>query len=174
MAATLYLLMGFPGSGKTTASKLIAELTGATHLWADQIRREQIIHPTYSSKENRILYESLNKITAQLLHRNQSVVFDTNFNFYHDRQNLRKIAAQNNAQCVLIWVQVPQPLAKQRAVDESHLHTTRVLGAMPEDQFARLAQNLQPPRPDEQPIIFDGTKLTRSYVAAQLKLDETH
>lgn len=163
-------MMGYPGSGKTTASKIIAEITNATHLWADQVRREHIQNPTYSSTENSELYKELNRQTGKLLSQGQSVVFDTNFNFYHDREHLREIADQHNADCKLVWIQVPKATAKTRSVDEAHLHSTRVLGAMPESQFDRLSRSLQLPKEDENPVIFDGTKLTKEYVAQQLKL----
>lgn len=164
--------MGYPGSGKTTASKLITETTGAVHLWADHVRREKTTEPTYSSSENRALYDELNKKTDELLKNGQSVVFDTNFNFYHDRQKLRKLAAKNSAKCQLIWIQTPKELAKTRAVDEAELHSTRILGAMPEAQFSRLAKNLQPPKEDESFIALDGTKLSSAYVKEALGIHE--
>lgn len=167
---TLYLMMGFPGAGKTTAAKIIAELTNATHLWADHIRRERIKNPTYSHSENQALYKNLNQETAAMLKKGQSVVFDTNFNFYRDREHLRTIASNCNAQCKLIWIQTPKPIAKSRAVDEPHLHKTRVLGAMPEDQFLRLSNQLETPKDNEKVIVLDGTKLTPKYIVEKLEI----
>jgi predicted kinase len=167
-------MMGYPGSGKTIASKIIAKNTNAVHLWADHIRREKIGEPTYSISENRSLYSELNEKTAELLKQGISVVFDTNFNFYKDRQRLRKIAAQYSATCQLIWVQTPKKLAKTRAVDEAHLHQSRILGAMPEAQFSRLAKNLEPPQESESFIALDGTKLTPAYIKKMFNLHENN
>ena len=86
MKPTLYLMLGYPGAGKTTTSKVIHALSGAVHLWADQIRRERFGAPTYSHEENLELYDYLNELTSELLRTGQSVIFDTNFNFYKDRE----------------------------------------------------------------------------------------
>lgn len=71
----LYLMLGYPGAGKTTTAKTIHELTGAVHLWADKIRNERYPHPTHSHKENIELYDYLNELTAELLATGQSVIF---------------------------------------------------------------------------------------------------
>ncbi len=167
---TLYLMLGYPGAGKTTVSKIIHELTGAVHLWADQIRRERFGTPTYSHQENKELYDYLNELTAELLRTGQSVIFDTNFNFYKDRQNLRDIAQQRQAECRLIWVKAPIDIARQRAVEEADKHQNRVLGHMPADRFERMTQNLQAPHDDEPHIVVDGTLVTKSYIQKLLGL----
>ncbi len=166
---TLYLMLGYPGAGKTTVSKLIHELTGAVHLWADQVRRERFGEPSYSRSENLRLYSHLNEMTAELLKSGQSVIFDTNFNFYKDRQNLRAIASNHNANCHLIWVRTPKEIARDRAVDNAHKHAdTRVLGHMPSDDFERMSSNLEEPHSDESYILVDGTKVTKEYIAKLL------
>src|SRR5262245_4051522 len=95
---TLYLMLGYPGSGKTTTAKVIHALNGAVHLWADHIRRERFGTPSYTHKENLDLYNHMNELTGELLAAGNSVIFDTNFNFYKDREHLRDIAETHNAQ----------------------------------------------------------------------------
>lgn len=165
---TLYLLVGYPGAGKTTVSKTLHKLTGAQHLWADRIRKEQFKGPHYTAEENTKLYDSLNHLSDELLAAGKDVIFDTNFNFYKDRQKLRKIAADNNAQSVLLWVQAPKPVAKQRATTDAHKQDSRVLGNMSEADFERLTNHLEEPRADENAVIIDGTKVSPEYLASVL------
>jgi predicted kinase len=167
---TLYLMLGYPGSGKTTTAKVIHELTGATHLWADQIRRERFGEPTYSHEENLKLYSHLNQEAAELLAAGNSIVYDTNFNFYKDRQLMRELAKNHGVKALLVWVTTPKEIAKERAIDGTKHRHTRVLGDMPPDQFERMSRNLQPPREDEPYVKIDGTKVTKGYIKKQLGL----
>lgn len=161
-------MLGYPGSGKTTAAKTIHELSGAVHLWADHIRRERYGKPTYTHQENLALYEHLNELSGELLAAGNSVVFDTNFNFYKDRIKLSELAISHHARPVVIWVRTPKEIARTRATKDAHKQTTRVLGDIPLERFERISNNLQPPRQDEPCIELDGTKITPEYVRSML------
>src|SRR5579862_58085 len=145
MKQTLFLMVGYPGSGKTTVSKIIREQTGAEHVWADAERKHMFSEPNYTHEENLALYAKLNSHVDKLLSDGKSVIFDTNFNFYRDRQRLGDIATKHGAQTVVVWVQTPLELAKRRAVHFSHGRETRVFGNMPLDHFDRIVGNLQEP-----------------------------
>ena len=166
----LYLMVGYPGAGKTTLAKIIAEATGAVHIWADKERHQMFKTPTHSHAESRKLYDHLNNIAAKLLAQGKSAIFDTNFNFYKDREHLRRIALKNGAETVLIWVTTPKELAQRRSVEHSHEQETRVWGNMPLADFQRLSGHLQPPHEDEQPITIDGTHIDPETVKQQLGL----
>lgn len=162
-------MVGYPGSGKTTASKLIHEQTGAVHLWADHERKLRFAAPNYSHPETIQLYNQLNKEVEALLAEGKSVIFDTNFNFYKDRQKLCRMAARRGVRTVIIWIIVPEELARTRAVHEAHGQATRVFGNMPPDHFKRIVRHLQPPRDDEHPIKLDGREITAEIVAEALR-----
>ena len=166
--ATLYLMLGYPGSGKTTVAHIISELTGAHHVWADQERYEQLATPTYSADENEVLYSGLNAKTAKLLEAGASVIFDTAFNHFLDREKLRRIAQFHQADTVVVWVQAPRHIAKERATTQSHHQPTRKLGDMHHEQFELLSDKLEEPRLGENTITLDGTNITKSYVSDKL------
>ncbi|GAC1386977.1 MAG: hypothetical protein NVSMB37_2920 [Candidatus Saccharimonadales bacterium] len=169
--ATLYLMMGYPGSGKTTTARVIHDLTAAVHLWADQMRIERCRNqPTYSIEETRALYEHLNRVTEELLATGQSVIYDTNFNFYKDRELLRQMAKKHDVDVQLIWVVAPRDLAYARATQNAHQQGTRLLGNMPDKVFNHIADGLETPLPNELPIIIDGTQVTQEYVKQQLAI----
>lgn len=171
MSKTFYLMLGYPGSGKTTTALEISKVTGAEHLWADRIRREMFGNPTHSHKENLKLYAHMNEMAEQLLKEGKSVVFDTNFNFYKDREHMRQIAAKTGAKAVLVWITTPKDIARKRATEDGHLQATRVLGDMPVSEFERMSKNLEPPRPNEKVLELDGTKITTDYVKSKLQQD---
>jgi len=166
---TLYLMVGYPGSGKTTISKIISEQTGAVHLWADHERQLMFTTPQRSHAENIQLYDELNDRTDELLRQGKSVIFDTNFNFYRDRERLRRVAARNGAHAVVVWVTTARDIARERATKHSEGQETRIWGNMPEADFDRIAGNLEPPRPDEHVIEMDGTDITPTYITQKLQ-----
>lgn len=161
-------MMGYPGAGKTTTALTLEQLTGAEHLWADKIRKQMFGQPTHSMAENLELYQHINQQTDQLLAAGKSVIFDTNFNFYKDRQKLRAVATKNDAGTVLLWVQTPKDLAKRRATKEAENNLSRVFGNMSDDVFERLSGHLEEPHTNEHPVIVDGTKVSKDYVSSLL------
>jgi len=170
---TLYLMLGYPGSGKTTASKLLHQITGAEHLWADHERKKRFAVPSYTHAENLKLYAELNAMAGRLLAEGKSVIFDTNFNFFSDRQKLRRIAAKYNAPVIVVWVVAPKAVARERATQDAHRQETRILGDMTVANFERMSKNLQPPRAGETVVQLDGEGMTAETVAAALKKQQT-
>lgn len=166
---TLYLLIGYPGAGKTTVSKIVAEATGATHLWADLERHKLFPSPTHSKEESYELYEKLNAMASNLLANGKSVVFDTNFNYLNDREKLRDIAKKNNAKTITIWVKTPKNLAKDRAV-EAHESRNLYDINMSLERFNSIVSKLEPPTNDEAAIVLDGTNLTKKDIYTSLGL----
>lgn len=171
MKARLYLFVGYPGAGKTTVAKIIADKTGAIHLWADFERHVMFGDPTHSPEESRQLYAHLNQVAEELLREGKSVIFDTNFNYFKDREHMRQIAQQTGAEAVTIWVTTPEALAKKRATEESDGKETRLWGNMETAVFERMHQQLEPPHPEEQAITVDGTHVEPEKVLSQLGLN---
>jgi predicted kinase len=169
MQPRLYLFVGAPGAGKTTTATIIAKRTGAVHLWADVERHKLFPRPSHTEAESKVLYQKLNNDTNQLLSEGKSVVFDTNFNFYSDRQLLRNLAQSHNAEVVLVWLTTPLNIAKGRAVG-THQQRNGYTIHMSEDQFNAITAKLEPPRPDEHAIQIDGTKLKEEQIKQALRI----
>lgn len=166
---TLYLLIGAPGAGKTSLAKIIAEKTGAAHLWANVERHKLFPQPTHSAEESAELYERLNTAAEYLLSNSKSVIFDTNFNFFSDRQKLRDIASKHGAETVLIWLSTPLQVAKDRALHAGDIRNGYKV-TMSAEQFDNIVAKLEPPSKDENFIKIDGTKLDADEVTRLLSL----
>lgn len=126
--------------------------------------------PNHSSAESHQLYNYLNQQAEKLLQAGLSVIFDTNFNYRYDRHKLRIMAATHSADTKLVWIKVNKATAQARALHESHAKGNKYRATMTPEDFERMSHNLQPPEPDEKPIILDGTKITAEYVARSLGL----
>jgi len=164
----LYLFVGYPGAGKTTVSKIIEQRSGAVHLWVDQRRQQLFTKPTHSVIESKQLYQILDNQAKNLLQKGQSVIFDTNFNYFSDRQLLRDIAKESQAKTILIWVNTPLNVAKQRATHPIHSDRNGYATAMTIKEFNKIADHLEPPLETEQPIIIDGTNIDIVQLEAKL------
>lgn len=151
-------MVGHPGAGKTHIAQIIAERTGAVHLWADAERHKMFAQPTHTHDESIQLYEYLNHRTAELLDQGKSVVFDTNFNFASDRQKLREIADRRHAVTKVIWLNVPYDVAHGRAVHPPEIRNGYLQG-MTEDQFAAITSKLETPAKNENVIKIEDPTL---------------
>jgi predicted kinase len=167
---TLYLLVGYPGAGKTTVARLIHEVTGAKHIWADQERQAMFGQPNLDEQQIQQFYDQLNRETEQLLADGESVVFDTNFNFRKDRDYLRSLAAKHDARTVLIWLITPVEIARLRAVEDSYGKSTRVWGNMSVNDFEHLSNRLEAPQPDEHAVEINGADVDKTQVIERLQL----
>lgn len=166
---TLYLFIGYPGAGKTTLAQLIAKQTGAKHIWADRERHKLFPNPSHSETESQELYRQLNDAAAYLLRQGKSVIFDTNFNFLADRNHLRQLARDCGANTVIIWVNTPLSVAKQRAVHDQVVRNGYQT-TMSAQQFDAIARKLEPPLKTEKVIKIDGTEFDEKGALAQLSL----
>ncbi len=166
---TLYLMLGYPGAGKTTAAEIIAKLTGATHLSSDSIRLELFPAPKFTVEEHRTLYKTLDERTEELLTKGKDVIYDANLNHLQYRQEKYAICKRVGAEPKLIWVQTAREIAKKRASD-SHRAKLWVMGENPEQMFDRLVNVFVDPIENEQYVTMDGTKITSNYVRETLAL----
>jgi predicted kinase len=166
----LYLMLGIPGAGKTTAATIIAELTGAVHMSSDEIRLKLYPHPAFTEHEHTTVYRELNREVERLLAAGKSVVYDANLNRYRHRDEKYQIAAKTKAKTVLIWVKAPEELAKQRRVEEVNRHHLVPPTEDPVSMFHRIVRVFEPPRPNEPYFELDGTAITPDYVRERLGL----
>jgi predicted kinase len=152
------MMFGYPGAGKTTAAKIISKLTEATHLSSDILRLELFPKPTYTQQEHDAVYAELNKRAEKLLEQGKDVVYNANLNRYMHRLEKYEMCERAGARAVLLWIQAPRELSRERAVLRGHRHL------VPEDEtfetmFDRVTQVIEEPREDEPLYTIDGSEL---------------
>ena len=170
MKPTLFLLMGLPGAGKTTAAKVIEEQTSAIRLSSDEQRIALWPKPTFSEEEHTKLYAYLNEQTKQLLTAGKSVIYDANLNRKIHRQEKYEIAKKLAIPTVLIVVRTPTELARKRSVTDGEGKENRVFGNLEEQVFERLKTEIEWPENDEPFIEINGTRITQGQVSEALGL----
>jgi predicted kinase len=168
MRPTLYLMFGYPGAGKTTAAEIIHKLTGAVHLSSDKARFDMFSQPNFDQREHDELYKALDQKTEQLLKDGQSVIYDANLNRLKHRQDKYDIGSQTGAKVVLLWVQTPKDIAKERAshLSRQHLWPPNETSSK---LFDRIAGLIEEPGANEPYVAIDGTKLDIEHIREELK-----
>lgn len=166
---TLYLMLGYPGAGKTTTAEVVSKLTGAIHLSSDQFRLTMFPRPRFTPEEHSAVYGALDYLTELLLSKDVSVIYDANLNRYQHRHEKYLICHKVGALPELLWVQTDHAIAKRRAVHQSRDHLVPAYEA-PEVMFERIASILEPPHPEEPAVNIDGTRVDETYIQSQLKI----
>lgn len=170
MKQTLFLMMGLPGAGKTTAAKLIEKITGAARLSSDEARLMLWPEPNFSEEEHQALYEYLDDQTKGLLQSGKSVVYDANLNRKIHRDEKYQLAKETGVEVVLCWVKIPRELAKNRRIEESeHHHLVTPIDSDPAKMFERIADVIEEPDQNEPVVELDGTKISTDYIKQQLQ-----
>lgn len=166
----LYMMLGLPGSGKTTAATGLALLTRAVHLSSDAFRLAMFPKPTFSETEHELLYDALDHLTELLLLQGVDVIYDANLNRKHHRQEKYDICQKFGIEYRLLWVQTSQVLAQARRVADSH-DMLRPPYESPEAMFRRIASIFETPNTQQEPFtVLDGTKISASYLRHTLGL----
>ncbi len=168
MQATLHLLMGLPGAGKSTLASTLHAITGATVLSSDETRLKLFAQPCFSQAEHDKLYDILDHNLEHLLEAGQHAVYDANLNRRHHRTEKYILAKKYGANVRLWWVQAPKELAKQRRMSEQN-HDLIPEGETSDRMFERIAAVLEAPQADEPFIKVDGTKITQDYIKLLLE-----
>lgn len=166
---TLFLMLGYPGAGKTTAAEHIARLTGAVLLTSDKIRLELFPKPTFSAEEHAKLYAAIDQRTEQLLKGGSSVIYDANLNRYEHRKEKYNICSRTGAKPILVWRQTPRSIAKIRATDESRNHLVPT-NETSDHMFERIAAIIEPPHADENVVVLTGEDITEYDIKTALGL----
>lgn len=164
----LYMMMGLPGAGKTTIAQHIADLTGATLLSSDVVRREMFSKSSFSQSEHDELYTELDKRMTELLRAGQSVVYDANLNRRTHRDEKRQLADELGVTAQLVWVQTPEEMARQRRVDHEPQHDLIPAHETPGQMFDRIAQAIEEPTSDESAIVIDGRDVSTDDIRRSL------
>ncbi|MFT4532094.1 MAG: putative kinase [Candidatus Saccharimonadales bacterium] len=164
---TLHLLMGLPGSGKTTLSKMIQDITGAKRVSSDESRLEIFDNPCFSQKEHDELYALLDHNVKHLLEDGQDVIYDANLNRRHHREEKYTLADKYDAKVVLWLLSTPGELSKKRRLSE-HNHNLIPDGETPENMFDRIQNVFEPPGDDETHVNIDGSDIDIATVRSNL------
>lgn len=167
----LYMMLGIPGSGKTSVSEHIADATKAVHISSDQFRKHMFDNPeNITEVEHDQIYSMLDYIAEQILKSGKSVIYDANLNRYIHRHEKYAICDKIGAKPQLVWVETDEEIARKRATEQADKHPQhRPFGNMRPETFKRLAAQMEEPRADEEAVIINGNDIDKTKIEKAIR-----
>lgn len=154
---TLFMLYGFPGSGKTYFSRQLCEELQVAHVNGERIRQELFDEPRYDAQENQIVRQLMQYMTEEFLNAGLSVVYDANAFRQSTRRELREIAHKHKAESVLVWFQIDADSSLARAtVRDRRKSDDKYSEPINQETFQRLLTGMQNPTPAENYLVVSG------------------
>jgi len=113
-ANTLVLVLGLPGSGKTTFAKALSERINALHLNSDIVRTQLNKRGQYSEQTKIMIYDQMCEQTYQALKNGETVIVDATFYKQMLRNRFIDIATKLNVPYKLINIRAKTHTIKKR------------------------------------------------------------
>lgn len=114
VAPPLIVVSGLPGTGKSFFCRKLVERLPFRILGSDALRRILFPAPQYDEHENRRLFSACHVLIEDLLRKGIPVIFDATNLLEHHREYLYRAADRAGAKLILVWVEAPPELVRQR------------------------------------------------------------
>lgn len=119
----LIVVSGLPGTGKSYFCSKLAERLPFITLESDALRKVLFSSLTYSLQESSRLFQACHRLIEQLLRQGFSLILDaTNLSERH-REYLYSIVDHLDVKLVLVWVEAPPQLVRERLKDRRNEET---------------------------------------------------
>jgi len=102
--SVLIVVLGLPGTGKTTFARALAAQTGARHLNTDMLRAELGLRGQYDETTKARVYDELLQLARTTLRQGTPVVLDGTFYRQAFRDRISDLAQETGA--VLKWLEL--------------------------------------------------------------------
>ena len=110
----LIIVSGLPGTGKSYFSRKLAERLPSVIVESDALRKHLFPTPTYSAEESHRLFGACHRLIEEFLCSGISIILDATNLVEHHREPLYRIAQHLQAKLILVQVEAPRELVRQR------------------------------------------------------------
>jgi predicted kinase len=110
----LIIVSGLPGTGKSYFCRRLAERIELVVLESDSLRQRLFPAPSYSKEESIQLFRACHALIEELLRKSINVALDATNLEEHNRERLYHIADQAGARLVIVRMEAPPEVVRQR------------------------------------------------------------
>ncbi len=112
--ATLVMLSGLPGAGKTTFAGKLAPRLRARVIESDRVRRELFERRRYTRAESGAVFAAARARAEAALARGEDVIIDATNLRERERDGFRELARRRRAQVAAVRVTAPEAVIRER------------------------------------------------------------
>ena len=153
----ILMVIGVPGSGKSFFARQFASTFSTPLVSYDYIRSRLFETPTFSNKEEAVVYSLAGQQITELLKTEKTFIVDGGLNDKNDRASLARLAHKAGFGTLVIWVQTDELASKSRSTRRSTKRPGDALNAsLTAEQFATLAKQLVAPAAQEPFVVISG------------------
>lgn len=151
---------------KNNDSQGLGREFGFVRVDLDQINGERglggLANDDISDADWKNTYDESYKRVDQALSEGKTVINDTANFTREQRDKLRAIAKKYNIPTKVIYLSIPESVAKKRWLDN---RITKIRYDVRDEDFAEVADNFQPPREDENVLIYNQSEPIEKWIA---------
>ncbi|MFQ5434691.1 MAG: AAA family ATPase [Anaerolineae bacterium] len=116
---SLLMMVGLPGTGKSSIVESLHKLLPHVVISTDGMRAQLRERPSYTSAEMMLVYEVCYHLIERRLRRGQRIVFDASNYLAARRERVTRLAERNGAPVTVCYVQAAQDIIQQRLQDRN-------------------------------------------------------
>jgi predicted kinase len=149
----IIMLVGLPGSGKSTFARRLAPRIGAVVLESDVNRRLLFGTPSHSAAESRALFRTIHAAARTLLERGYPVIIDATNLKESARRPVIALADSLGIRLFIVQLEAPDPVVRERLVHR---------GALPDGHLAAGVEVYEQMAETSQPLLHDHWRIDTS------------
>jgi len=164
----LVLVIGLPGSGKSTVARIIAKEIRAKILRTDEIRKALIREPKYNEMEKEMIYDAMFLAAEQLLKEGESVILDATFYKEELRDKAIDIAENLKKKFLIIECRAGDEIIKKRM--EKRRKSMKSLSDADFEVYKKLKEKFEPIKEGmEEHVVIDTSYLNKNEIRDVLR-----
>lgn len=166
----LLITIGYPGAGKSTLARRLAEEHNFAWIHANRLRYELFSDPAFAKNEEDVVNNLTEYMLGEMLRTKSHIVFDGNASSRAARGRMIQQAKKAGYDVLTVWVQTDLDTAFARS--NRHTATQRekeFVADMPQAIFDRLAAQLTKPLPSETCLVVSGKHTPNVQISALQK-----